>query len=223
MNQPPNPPQGWWQPPADDQAGQQGWQQQTPPPQQAQGYQQRQAPPHQQIPPHQQVPPHQQGPQSQPVPQQQWPATPGAGQPYPQQYAQQPNQQAGYGGGYQPSSYGGLGAYGESEQQKPKRSKKPLLVGGAVGLVLVGGVVAAWLLGAFRGPVLDQNSLQDGVTSVLRDNYGEQDVKNAQCPDDQPVANGTTFECTVDVAGQPKNVAIRVLNDKPEFEVGAPK
>jgi hypothetical protein len=40
---------------------------------------------------------------------------------------------------------------------------------------------------------------------------------------DQPVRNGTTFECTVEISGQEKTVPIRVLNEKPEFEVGAPR
>ncbi|WP_116041496.1 DUF4333 domain-containing protein [Amycolatopsis palatopharyngis] len=132
----------------------------------------------------------------------------------------------GYGGSFQ-SEYSGFGAFGDpSSQQAPKRGsrrKKALLTVGAIVFVLGGGGVAAWLLGAFQGDVLDQQSLQYGVATVLRDSFGEHDVANARCPDGQPVRNGTTFECTVEISGEEKSVSIRVLNKKPEFEVGAPK
>ncbi|WP_435582018.1 DUF4333 domain-containing protein [Amycolatopsis thermoflava] len=123
------------------------------------------------------------------------------------------------GGQWQPS-YGGFGAFGE---QKPKRSKKPFLIGAAVVVLLGGGGVGAWLLGAFQGDTLDQAAVQDGVVKILREDFGEGDVKNAQCPEDQPVRTGTTFECTVTVAGQPKKVTVRVLNDQAQYEVGMPR
>ncbi|KDN18165.1 DUF4333 domain-containing protein [Amycolatopsis rifamycinica] len=144
---------------------------------------------------------------SQPAPQQ--PPTPGHGQP--QQY----------GGGFQPTQYGGLGAFAAEPPKKPK-SKKPVLIAAGAVLVLALGGGAAWLLGAFRGDVLDQQSLQDGVVKVLNENYGEPDVKNAQCPANEAAQNGTTFDCTVTIGGQPMKVTVRVLNDRPEYEVGAP-
>ena len=147
-------------------------------------------------------------PPSQPVPQQQPPP-------------QNPPAPGQYGGGFQPAQYGGLGAFSTEPQKKPK-SKKPLLFGGIAVLVLAAGGGAAWLLGAFRGDVLEQQSLQDGVVKVLNENYGEPDVKNAQCPAGEAAENGTTFDCTVTIGGQPKKVTVRVLNDRPEYEVGAP-
>ncbi|MEV6831289.1 DUF4333 domain-containing protein [Amycolatopsis sp. NPDC051102] len=149
-------------------------------------------------------------PPSQPTPQQQPPAA-GHGQ-------------LQYGGGFQgfqPAQYGGLGAFAAEPEKKPK-SKKPLLIAAAAVLVLALGGGAAWLLGAFRGDVLDQQSLQDGVVKVLNENYGEPDVKNAQCPANEAAQNGTTFDCTVTIGGQQKKVTVRVLNDRPEYEVGAP-
>jgi hypothetical protein len=137
--------------------------------------------------------------------------------PGPGQQQQQPQ----YGGGFQPTQYGGLGAFAVEPAKKPKR-KKPLLIAGAAVLVLALGAGAAWLLGAFRGDVLAQQSLQDGVVKVLNENYGEPDVKNAQCPANEAAKNGTTFDCTVTIGGQPKKVTVRVLNDRPEYEVGAP-
>ncbi|HEY2058825.1 MAG TPA: DUF4333 domain-containing protein [Amycolatopsis sp.] len=133
-------------------------------------------------------------------------------------------QQAGqqFGGGFQPSQYGGLGAFSAEAVRKAPRSKRPLVIGGGVVAVVVVGGVAAWLLGAFQGDTLEQKSLQDGVSRVLNQNYGEPDVQNVQCPSGESVANGTTFDCSVQVGGQPKKVTVRVLNDKPEYSVGAP-
>ncbi|WP_410574157.1 DUF4333 domain-containing protein [Amycolatopsis sp. cmx-4-61] len=155
-------------------------------------------------------------PPSQPTPQQQpptptstpQPPAPGHGQPQ-------------YGGGFQPGQYGGLGAFPAEPAKKPK-SKKPALIAVGAVLVLALGGGAAWLLGAFRGDVLEQQSLEDGVVKVLNENYGEPDVKNAQCPANEAAQNGTTFDCTVTIGGQQKKVTVRVLNDRPEYEVGAP-
>ena len=228
MSQPPDQQPQWWQPPANPPAAPQapqGWQpdqqatgphagqwQQNPDPGAVTGsytgqWQQAQQPgttgsfsgPWQQNPPAQ--------PQAGPWQQQ-------APPPGPPQHQQ-------FGGGFQPSQYGGLGAFSPEAQKKP-RSKKPLAIGGIAVLVLVVGGGLAWLLGAFRGDVLEQKSLQDGVTKVLNESYGEPDVKNAQCPSDESAQNGTTFDCTVQIGGQEKKVTVRVLNDKPEYEVGAP-
>jgi hypothetical protein len=157
-------------------------------------------------------------PPSQPLPPQ--PGTPGGGWPA-QPGPATPGQGQQYGGGFQPSQYGGLGAFSVEPEKKPA-SKKPLLIGLVALLVLALGGGAAWLLGAFRGDVLEQKSLQDGVIKVLNENYGEPDVKNADCPADEAARNGTTFDCTVQIGGQPKKVTVRVLNDRPEYEVGAP-
>lgn len=155
-------------------------------------------------------------PPSQPTPQQ--PGTPGGGQPA-QFPPPAPQQQ--YGGGFQPAQYGGLGAFAAEPEKKPK-SKKPVLIAGAAVLVLAIGGATAWLLGAFRGDVLEQQSLEDGVVKVLNESYGEPDVTNAQCPANEAAQNGTTFDCTVKIGGQDKKVTVRVLNDRPEYEVGAP-
>ncbi len=123
------------------------------------------------------------------------------------------------GGQWQPS-YGGFGAFAP---EKPRRSTKPLLIGLAVVVLLGAGGAGAWLLGAFQGDTLDQTAVQDGVLKILREDFGEGDVRDAQCPEDQPVRTGTTFECTVTVAGQPKKVTVRVLNDQAQYEVGMPR
>ncbi|MEV6902034.1 DUF4333 domain-containing protein [Amycolatopsis sp. NPDC051372] len=133
---------------------------------------------------------------------------------------QQPG--AAFGGGFQPTTYGGLGAFSAEAVKKAPRSKRPwVIAGAAVAVVIIGGG-AAWLLGAFQGDTLDQKSLQDGVSRVLAENYGEPDVKNVACPSGESTQNGTTFDCTLQLGGQPRKVTVRVLNDKPEYEIGAP-
>ncbi|MEV6442139.1 DUF4333 domain-containing protein [Amycolatopsis sp. NPDC051716] len=228
-SQPPGPPQPqWWQPPPNPPGTPAGW----PPEQQATGphagqWQQNAGPGANPGPdttgshPGQWNPGQPSGSFSGP-----WqPGPPNSGpwqppsQPTPQQPAPGPGQQ--YGGGFQPTQYGGLGAFAVEPQKKPK-PKKPLLIAAVAVLVLALGGGAAWLLGAFRGDVLEQQSLQDGVVKVLNENYGEPDVKNAQCPANEAARNGTTFDCTVTIGGQQKKVTVRVLNDRPEYEVGAP-
>ncbi|GHF88359.1 hypothetical protein FHX82_000904 [Amycolatopsis bartoniae] len=117
------------------------------------------------------------------------------------------------------ATYGGFGAF----DAKPARSRKPWLIGAAVVVVLALGGGGAWWFGAFRGDVLDRQSVQDGVQRILREDFGEGDVKDVSCPENQPVHTGTTFDCSVTVAGQPKKVTVRVLNDDAQYEVGAPK
>ncbi|GAA1946779.1 DUF4333 domain-containing protein [Amycolatopsis minnesotensis] len=169
-------------------------------------------------------------PPAQPRPQQPWspgPASPPQGQPgqgYPGQPPAPPQAQPGYGGDFQPqtSGYGGFGAFNEGTGPSKPRSKKPFVIGGAVVLVLVLAGAALLIFNPFKS-VLDQDSLNEGVTAVLHESYGEGDVRDVDCPSGESVSTGTSFTCSVTVAGASKTVSVRVLNDKPEYEVGAPK
>ncbi|WP_344858344.1 DUF4333 domain-containing protein [Amycolatopsis ultiminotia] len=96
------------------------------------------------------------------------------------------------------------------------------MLGGIAVVVVIAGLGAAWAFGAFGGDTLEQNSLQDGVSRVLSESYGEPDVQHVECPSGRSATNGTTFDCTAQVGGQAKTVTVRVLNDKPEYSVGAP-
>ncbi|KAA9162882.1 DUF4333 domain-containing protein [Amycolatopsis acidicola] len=156
----------------------------------------------------------------QPAPHQH-PGQPGTQQPAPQQH---PGSYPGFAPGYgqQSGGYGGFGAFG-AEPRKPKRGKKPWLIGGVVVVVFAAAGVGGWLSGLFSGPVLDKDAVQAGVQKVLREDFGEGDVKDVSCPADQPVKTGTTFECSATVAGKPKKISVRVLNDQAQYEVGAPK
>jgi hypothetical protein len=142
------------------------------------------------------------------------------------QHGSPPPPQAGqvsaFGGNFH-SQYGGLGVFGDPPPPTPRRRRKWLVLGSVAVVVLAAGGVAAWLLGVFRGDVLNQDALQQGVARVLRGSYGEQDVRNVRCPANQEIVTGHTFECTVDISGRPKSVSIRVLNDQPQYEVGAPR
>lgn len=204
MTQPPYPQQpGQWGPPSGPTPQWQPPYPQQPAPQQPGPPYQQQPAPQQPVAPQQQQPPGQQ-----PLP------TPQQGQPY-----------QGFNPGYapqQPGGYGGFGAF-SAEPRKPKRSKKPWLIAGIVVVVLAAVGVGLWQFGVFQGKVLDQNAVQAGVQKVLREDFGEGDVKDVSCPADQPVKTGTTFECSATVAGQPKKVSVRVLNDQAQYEVGAPK
>ncbi|SNR71436.1 protein of unknown function [Haloechinothrix alba] len=61
------------------------------------------------------------------------------------------------------------------------------------------------------------------MVAIITDSYGKHDVSDVQCPANQPIDPGHTFACAVEAAGGERSVEIRVLNDKPEFEVGAPR
>lgn len=98
-----------------------------------------------------------------------------------------------------------------------------MLITAAVAVTLAAGGTAAWLLGVFHGDVLDQQALQEGVATVLRDSYGEHGIKNVRCPANQEITTGSTFECSVEIGHRTTAVPIRILNDKPEYEVGAPR
>ncbi|EHR59462.1 DUF4333 domain-containing protein [Saccharomonospora cyanea] len=150
-----------------------------------------------------------QGPPSGQVPQ----------QPHP--YAAPPQATPAFGGSFA-SEYGGFGAFDGNSPAKRARSRKPWIIGATALVLLAGGGAAAWFSGVFSGDVLDQASLHEGVTTVLRESYGEHDVSNVSCPEDQQITTGHTFDCTVDVAGRQRTVSIRILNDKPQYEVGAP-
>ncbi|EIE97453.1 DUF4333 domain-containing protein [Saccharomonospora glauca] len=150
-----------------------------------------------------------QGPPSGPIPQQ----SPHSASPQPTPT---------FGGSFSTSGYGGFGAFDDNSPAKGAKSRTLWLVGAAAVVVLAGGGAAVWFSGVFSDDVLDQASLHEGITNVLRESYGEHDVSNVRCPEDQPITTGHTFDCKVDVAGQQRTVSIRILNDKPQYEVGAP-
>lgn len=152
-----------------------------------------------------------------------WQPPPGQADPHHSPHHTPPagEQAPGFPGAF-PSQYGGFGAFDNVSPAKRRSRAKWWIVGVTVVVVLGGGGAAAWFSGLFQGDVLDQDSLHEGVATVLTEHYGEHDVDDVRCPTDQRIATGHTFDCAVQVAGEPRTVTVRVLNDKPEYEVGAP-
>jgi Domain of unknown function (DUF4333) len=162
-----------------------------------------------------------QPPQGVPGQQPQWGQQPGQ-QPQQQQAPQwgqqpgQPQQQW----GQQPGQFGGYG-----QPQPTARKKSPvLLILIAVVVVLIAVVAFLGFVspGFFNKRVLDSTAVQNGVTTVLKDNY-KVTAANVSCPADQPVKQGTTFTCTATVDGQQKSVQITVKSSDGHYEVGQPQ
>ncbi|MBF6354015.1 DUF4333 domain-containing protein [Nocardia higoensis] len=158
----------------------------------------------------------------QPQPAQQWGQTPGQPQPQ-QQWGQTPGQpQQSWGqtpGQPQPQQQ-----WGQAPGQQPQRSggKTGLIIGLAVvGVLVLGGIVTLVLL-LTATDKLDQNAVQNGVSSVLKDSYGITDVADVSCPADQKVEIDHTFQCTLKVNGEDKKVNIKVTKEDGTYEVGRP-
>ncbi|MGM1057818.1 DUF4333 domain-containing protein [Saccharothrix sp. Mg75] len=54
--------------------------------------------------------------------------------------------------------------------------------------------------------VFDTESVEGGVSRLLREDYRISDVGAAECPEDQPVVPGTSFRCEVEVGGRVRQV-----------------
>lgn len=142
-------------------------------------------------------------------------------------YAGQP----GYGQQYQPYGQQPSPWYPGYDQQysagagMPEGPKKR---GGLFGIlvVVVVVIVAVVVLGFvwpgwFTKKVFDSSAVQDGVKSVLHDDY-QLDVTAVSCPSGQEVKAGTSFTCTATIGGQRKQVQVTVRSDDGKYEVGQP-
>ncbi|MGX1806996.1 DUF4333 domain-containing protein [Nocardia sp. NPDC055321] len=69
---------------------------------------------------------------------------------------------------------------------------------------------------------LDPDSAARGITKVLNDSYGIDDVANVRCPERMPVTPGSEYACTLKVAGAPKTVIILIKDSDGTYEVGRP-
>ncbi|MBY8874505.1 DUF4333 domain-containing protein [Micromonospora sp. PLK6-60] len=88
-----------------------------------------------------------------------------------------------------------------------------------VALVLVLGL--AWP-GFLHRKVFDTAALQQGVLSVLREDY-QLDADLVACPPGRSVTVGSSFSCSAQVAGAPATVTVTVLSRDGRFEVGRPQ
>jgi hypothetical protein len=81
--------------------------------------------------------------------------------------------------------------------------------------------------GGFGRKVFDEAALEgdQGVRKILVEDYNEpaEDVGQVDCPAEQEVVPGDTFECTVVIRGEEMAVAITVIDDEGQYEVGLPE
>ncbi|MPZ79371.1 MAG: DUF4333 domain-containing protein [Actinophytocola sp.] len=174
------------------------------------------------------------------------------GQPDPSQqgYGQpDPSQQQPYGGYGQPQQYPygqqqPYGGYGQPPQQQPGGypgqspygPQPPKKGGGAwIWVVVVVIVLAAGAFGVlgFVTPgflnkkVFDESALEgdNGVKKILVENYNEpaDDISKIDCPADQEVKQGNTFECTATIRDEETTVKITVVNNDGQYEVSTPE
>lgn len=154
-------------------------------------------------------------------------------------YGQQPTQQ--YPGGYgqpQQQPYGGYGQQppGGYPGQPPYGQQPPKKGGGAWIWVVV--VVVVLAVGAFgvlgfitpgflNNKVFDEAALEgdDGVKKILVENYNvdAEEIGAIDCPAEQEVKQGNTFECTVTIGDEENTVKITVKDDDGQYEVGTPE
>ncbi|MEU8216313.1 DUF4333 domain-containing protein [Micromonospora taraxaci] len=96
------------------------------------------------------------------------------------------------------------------------------VVGPVVAVVALVAVLGLVWPGFFVTKVFDTAALQQGVLSVLRDDY-QLDADLVACPPGRSVEVGSRFSCSAQVAGVPKTVAVTVLSSDGRFEVGRPQ
>ncbi|GAA2048634.1 DUF4333 domain-containing protein [Williamsia deligens] len=105
-----------------------------------------------------------------------------------------------------------------------KRSPAVLgAVGGIVVLVLaVLAITAFWAPGFAVTTELSRSSVEKGVRTVLVRDYQATDVSAVRCPNGQKVEKGSSFRCSLTVAGAQQQVTVTFLDDKGTYEVGRP-
>ena len=159
------------------------------------------------------------------------------GQPDPSQqpyggYGQpQPTQQYPY--GQQPQPYG---QYGQQPGYPGQYGPPPKKGGSAwIWVVVVIVVLAAGVFGVlgFVTPgfltkkVFDETALEgdNGVKKILVENYNEpaEDISKVDCPADEEVKQGNTFDCKVTIRDEEQTVKITVVNNDGQYEVSTPE
>ncbi|WP_170191912.1 DUF4333 domain-containing protein [Saccharothrix syringae] len=71
--------------------------------------------------------------------------------------------------------------------------------------------------------VFDAQSVEHGVSLVLRQDYKIAGVETVECPDQQAVVAGTSFVCAVRLGGGDTEVTIMVKSGDGEYAVGRPR
>ena len=87
-----------------------------------------------------------------------------------------------------------------------------------VSIAAVAAVFALFVAGC-GGEVIDDVKTADTIQRYLERSLGE-DVRSVDCPSDQPVEAGTTFECEAVLAGGERKVAtVEIRNEDADFQV----
>lgn len=142
----------------------------------------------------------------------------------PPQYGQQPYGQAP--GAQQPYGQPAAPGHDAFASMSPSKPRRPLLlgvIGGAVALVVVVlAVTAFWAPGFAVTTELSRSAAESGVKSVLVRDYQATDVSTVSCPDGQKVQKGSSFRCSVSIAGAQQQVTVTFLDDNGTYQVGRP-
>lgn len=144
---------------------------------------------------------------------------------YPGYGQQQATQQyPGYGQQQQQQQYPGYQPGFGGDQATPHR-RTGLIWSIVVAVVVIAAAVAVlgfvWP-GWFNTKVLDTAALENGVKTVLQNDY-KINVGSVNCPSDPEVSVGKVYQCHVTVGGQPKEVDVTIKNTDGLYEVSQPK
>lgn len=162
------------------------------------------------------------------------------GQPDPSQqpyggYGQQPQPTQQYPYGQQQQPYGAYGQQpgfpGQSPYGPPPKKGGSAWIWVVVVIVVLAagvfGVLGFVTPGFLTKKVFDEAALEgdNGVKKILVENYNEpaEDISKVDCPADEEVKQGTTFECKVTIRDEEQTVKITVVNDDGQYEVSTPE
>jgi hypothetical protein len=145
----------------------------------------------------------------------------------PQQFGQYPQQQQ-FPGGHYSGQFAGHQQFGQQpfgQQSKPQKGPAKVWLGvggGALVLIILAVLLFAWP-GWLNKQVFDQAAMQDGVKSVLTDQYKISGVGAVSCPDGAAVEPGTSFVCTAQIGSESKQITITVKTADGDYEVSQPQ
>ncbi|MDQ3579784.1 MAG: DUF4333 domain-containing protein [Actinomycetota bacterium] len=147
--------------------------------------------------------------------------------PYGQQYPPTGGapQQQHYGGGEQVRQFGAYQPQGYPGQEPKKKGGAGIWIAVVVAVLLVGAVAVLGFVtpGWFNKKVFDQAAMQQGVQSILTEDYNVEKLDSVACPTGQEVKKDSQFACTAVIDGKEHTVNITVRDENSaEYEVATP-
>ncbi|WP_028935879.1 DUF4333 domain-containing protein [Pseudonocardia spinosispora] len=97
-----------------------------------------------------------------------------------------------------------------------------LFLAAALILATVVGVLGFISPGYFTTKVLDQAALQNGVRTILQNDYRLTNVAEVVCPPNQKVLPGRAFECVARINNAPAQVRVLIQTKDGRYTVGRP-